>query len=541
MGESFIFAGLAGIASASPLLTLAWLWQVKEWRWRRLTEHLRRERWFRQLFGRVRPLAVALTLAMMWIPAIPRDQALLGGLTLLAALTAAQIGLNKQRYPVWTQKARILVAATLGVTILLAVCAAWPSGPVPEELLPLLPLLQPLLLLIAWACFWPLDRALKNRVMHEARRLRMKNPGLQVIAITGSVGKTTTKELLAHVLSVLRPLATPAHVNTEIGVAQWMTMELPRYIATLPSPASVRGAGGEGGPAGREMAGILIVEMGAYQKGEIALMSSYAQQTMAVVTHVGTQHIALFGSQQALYEAKSEIVTALPKNGRAFLNGDNDLCRKMAELSPCPVTIVGTGGSADLEALDIEETPAGIRMTVDGTPLSVPIHGTHNVTNVLLAVAVAKQLGLDMETIARRLSSFQPPSRTFQVRESNGVRILDDTYNAGGASVKAAIAWARTQPYEEKTLLFAGLIEMGEEQERTEIDLGEQAAQVFGRVIVIDPLSAKNVQKGFGKPVELLTSSPARVRPGSLLVCVGRMPASSINCLLPSPQPQPQP
>ena len=502
------------VASLSPLLTFAALWQVKEWRVSRLMEHLRRENWFTQLFGRLRPALIVLTLLLMFIPAVPRSLALMGGLTLLAMLTAVQAGLRKQRRPVWTQKARILVGAALAMTLTTALLAVLPASPVPEELLPLLPMLQPLFLAIAWALFWPVDRALKNRVMNEARRIRMQNPDLQVIAITGSVGKTTTKELLAHVLSVLRPLATPAHVNTEIGVAQWITMELPRYMAERKEP------------------GILIVEMGAYQKGEIALMSSYVRQTIGVVTHVGTQHIALFGSQQALFEAKSEIITALPPGGHAFLNGDNEYCRKMKELAPCPATIVGTGGSADLEAFDIEETSGGIRMTVDGQAVTVPLHGTHNVTNVLLAVAVARHLGLDMETIARRLTSFQPPSRTFQVRDARGVKILDDTYNGSAASMKAAVAWARTQPYEQKTLLFAGLIEMGEEQERTETDLGELAASVFNRVIVIDPLSARNVAKGFGKPVES-PASAARVTPGSLFVCVGRMPASAIDRLLP--------
>ncbi len=502
--------GLTLLASVSPLLTFAKLWQVKEWRTDRLREHLTREGWLHQLFGRIRP-AILAAYAMVETLAPERGTWwILGALSLLALLALVQIALKRQKRPVWTQKARILVAGAFCVTVLagllILALSAW-------QVLPLLPLFQPLVLLLVWTAFLPVDRRMKRRILDQARAIRNRNPGLVVIGVTGSVGKTTTKELLAHVLGGLSPLVTPAHVNTEVGVAQWMTKELPRYAATT---------------TGKK---ILIVEMGAYRPGEIALMSDYVQQTHGIVTYVGTQHLALFGSQERLRDAKAEMVTCLPPDGHAYLNADNPLCAGIRELSPCPVTLVGTG-RADTAAEDVSETPTGIAFSQGGTRYTVPIHGTHNVVNVLFAIALGKDLGLDAKTIAGRLRTFAPPHKTFSVREEKGVRILDDTHNASAASLEAAIRWARTQPYDRRVLLTAGLIELGEAQERTERELGERAKDVFSRVIFTQPKAAGAFPLGYGKPVEALAKAEC-VPAGSLLVCVGRMPASAIDRLLP--------
>ncbi len=437
-----------------------------------------------------------------------------GTLGLFAALSIVQPVLRRQKLPVWTQKAKTLAGSAFLLTIALSFLTAMlPRG---ELLLPVIPLLQPLMVGIAWALFLPLDRFLKTRMMDQARAIRLRNPDLVVIGITGSVGKTTTKELLACALKDLEPLVTPAHVNTELGVAQWLIRELPTYIARR---------------AGKP--GILVVEMGAYRKGEIALMSSYVRQTIGVITHIGTQHLALFGSQEALRDAKAEIITQLPKDGHAFLNGDNELCRGIAPLAPCPVTIVGTGGKADLEAFDVEETTQGIRFTVDGAAYDVPVHGTHNVTNVLLTIAIARHLGVTQAAMQRHLRSFSAPDKTFTVRESGGVKVLDDTHNSSAASFKAAIAWAKTQPYERKTLLASGLIELGDEQERTERELGELASPVFGEVVFLDARSARIFAQGYGKPVHIYPEGTT-CAPGTLLVCVGRMPASVVRRFLPA-------
>lgn len=503
--------GLALVTCLSPLLTFAWLWQVKEWRWDRLREHVLRERTLMPLLGgRLRPGIVALYAAAV-LALQPDDRWLLAALGLLAVLSVAQIVLRRQRMPVWTTKARILLGGTLVLDAMLAVALSLlPAGPF---FLPLLAIAQAACFACAWAAFLPVDRLMKRRILTAAKALREAHPELTVIGITGSVGKTTTKELLAHVLRDRQPLFTPAHVNSDVGVAQWILKHLPAD----PLPARTP----------------LIVEMGAYRIGEIAALCAFVQPSLGIVTFIGNQHLALFGSPEALLEAKGELLRALPADGRAFLNGDCERCRGMTRFCACPVTVVGTGGSADLEAYDIEETPTGIRFSVGGLPFALPLHGTHNIANALLVVAASEFLGLERGEIARRVATFRPPHRTFEMRTERGVTILDDTHNASAESFKAAIAWAKTQPFERKILLTSGIIELGEEHERTHRELGGLAADVFDDVLFLDDRTAPFFAEGYGKPLSPLSKAPSPVPAGSLLVCIGRMAPSVIKRLLP--------
>lgn len=548
------------LAACSPVFTLARLWQVKEWRWDRLLEHLRRDGVVTQLYGVIRPYVLIMgTVASVpllfsrpytihqvgdWGWDVPFDMSelvamILGVLTLLFLV---QLARRRQPVPVWTTKTAILVCITLVLLQLAAIWILtsnentlvpgiggraffpswfpmeWNSFGTPRRLfgLLLLPYLAPLFLTMAWGIFWPVDRLMKKRIMQRAKALRNAHPDWIVIGVTGSVGKTTTKELLACVLQDLNPIVTPAYVNSEIGVAQWLIRALGSANYSLPNTTSV-----------------VIAELGAYKKGEIALMCSYLQPTMGVVTAVSEQHVALFGSLQNVFEAKSELIKALPQNGHAFLNGDNELARKMKDLSVAPVTIVGTGGNADIEAFDIEETGTGIRFRAWNVVFEIPFYGTHNVTNILLALSVGVELGVEPLRMREHLKKFSPPSKTFSVRSENGVRILDDTHNSSAASIKAAIAWAKNQPEQKKTLLMAGLIEMGELQAPAERELGSLASQVFDRIVVVDSMSAKHMKEG-GAAVEKLAVNTLSLQQGALLVCVGRIAPSVIHRLIPN-------
>ncbi len=520
------------MASLSPILTLGKLWQVKEWRWDRLLEHLRREGWLIQLFGLARPAVVVAFNVLFLLRILPFTLWMFAFLLALDALCLAQFSLRKQKKPVWTQKALMIVSTSIVLTFLLALACAWPVTPLAPVFLPLLVLLQPFVLALAWLLWRPVDYILKERIVRRAKQLRGQHPDLTVIGITGSVGKTTTKELVACVLADLHPHVTPAFVNSEIGVARWMIQMLssPEFRH---SPIVLRNSPHLSQTDQKPGGKVFVVEMGAYRKGEIAYMSEYIRQTIGVVTFVGTQHLALFGSQENLQQAKSEILTHLLPEGHAFLNGDSPLCKELKDVCPCPVTIVGTGGVEDLEAFDIEETPTGIRFRALDTAFDVPIHGTHNVTNVLLAIAVAQHMGIGLLTMRERLRTFTPPSHTFNVRKEGSVLVLDDTHNSSAASFKAGIAWARSQPYPRKILLTSGLIELGEAQEESEKELGILASKVFDTVIFLTDKSIRAFQEGFGRPVHIYGKDMPAIPPDSLLACIGRMSESTWKRLLP--------
>jgi len=509
---SLLLVLLTLTAALSPLLTFGTLWQVKEWRIDRLREHFRSEGLFLQTFGFLKPLILLLALPALLHQWVPYDTWTTGILSLLTILTVIRLAVNRQPRPVWTAKALSLVSGAAFFVLLTALLMLL----LPSEYLPALaaiPLLAPLALLLSWILFLPIDLLLKRRIMRSARRARDRHDHLIVIGITGSVGKTTTKELLQNLLKDQGAVATPAYVNSEIGVARWIT----RTLSSTSVPK------------------ILIVEMGAYCSGEIRRLCHFARPLIGIITFIGSQHIALFKSQEKLLAAKAELFDALPPEGAGIVNGDSPFAERLREHVHCRTVTVGTGGPADMEAFDIEETATGLRFRVGNTMITTPLHGTHNVTNILLAMAAAEVLGLKRPEIARRLPSFRPPEHTFSVRTIGMATLLDDTHNASQASFKASIGWAKAQPAEEKVLLTSGLIELGEEEDRVHAQLGVEAAGVFSRVIFSHPRHARSFARGYGKPVEILSKKTLPVLPGSLFVCVGRIPEETVRRLLPNP------
>ncbi|MCK5017749.1 MAG: hypothetical protein KAS32_11860, partial [Candidatus Peribacteraceae bacterium] len=253
---------------------------------------------------------------------------------------------------------------------------------------------------------------------------------------------------------------------------------------------------------------------------------------IGIITAIGSQHIALFGSQEALCKAKGELVEAIPNEGKVYLNTDSAPCISLIEKAKCPVIKIGTGGHADLEAYDIEETSNGIKFRIGEKTYNVPLHGTHNVTNVLLSIAVAKDIGIEEEEIIQKLKSFSPPTQTFSVTNENGIKVLNDTHNASISSFRAAIAWAKTQPIENKILLTSGLMELGELQDNIHTEMGTLSKNVFKRVIFLHKRNAESFQKGFNIPVESYSSDSIPLDSQSLLVCIGKVPNSAINHLL---------
>jgi len=508
------------LAVASPTLTLLKLWQLKEWRWDRLSEHMSREGWLKQIFGWLRPtilsawllLGIVLFAFRGFSPLLVSQlSALL--LLIFASLTCAQAGFKKQPRPFWTSKAISMTAVSFALPLVSAPIISW-SVEAPWELLliALLPFCAPVSVSLAWLLLKPLDSYLKASIILRAIASRRAHPKLTVIGVTGSVGKTTTKELLAHTLKPLGAIATPAHLNSEVAVARWLTS----VLSTMPV----------------DEPHILIIEMGAYRAGEISLLARITEPQLGIVTYIGNQHLSLFGSHEAIRAAKGELLSALPANGHAFLNRDNDAFDALRALCRCPVTSVGTDPHADITAFDVEEAKGGIRFRALDTLFEVPVTGTHNVTGILFTIAVARHLGMSVKEIAAGIRSFTPLKHTFELTTVRGVTVLDDTYNLSPMSFRAAIEWAKEQPHKHKMLLMDGIIELGSEEAKIHQSLALSAATVFETAYIVSPRFLTYFRSAFGE--RAIPANVARsVRPGDLLVCAGRMPRSLIERLLP--------
>jgi len=506
-----LLIALLFIAAFSPIVTFTRLLQMKEWRWDRLRAHLQREGWFRQLFGIVRPIFVGIGLLLyLTSPVFPDEwpltprYILFGTWGLLAWFTLFRSVLGNQKRPVWTKKAiSVVFLAFLLLIVIASLFVRFEEMFFGGMALLLLPLFSFVFVSAALILLLPFDRILKARILRQAQAIRRKFPRLTVIGITGSVGKTTTKELLAHIVSDRKILITPSHVNTEMGVADLMIRKL------------------------KEEHSLFIVEMGAYCRGEIKLLCSLVSPQIGVITFIGNQHLALFGSREDLCRAKGELFQALPAEGHAFLNADSEGCDMLSAMAACPVHTVGTGGHAAYEAYDIQENAEGISFTVRGVPFRVPLHGTHQVTNVLLAAAVAEKLTIPLSESAKRLQGFTGLPQTFEMKTGKkGQVVLDDTHNASAASFRAAIEWARAHPAKTKILVTSGVIELGDAEGPVCQELGLRSREVFSDVIFLDKKCAQYFEQGFGRGVYVPRRGKFKVsvEKDMLFVCEGRMP-----------------
>ncbi|MBP6178296.1 MAG: UDP-N-acetylmuramoyl-tripeptide--D-alanyl-D-alanine ligase, partial [Anaerolineales bacterium] len=268
----------------------------------------------------------------------------------------------------------------------------------------------------------PLCLRVDNTVsaLQQIARFWRRKLNLRVVGITGSVGKSTTKETVAEVLGTrYRTLRSPGNLNNEIG--------LPLTILKL--------------GMGYERA---VLEMGFYVPGEIQFLCDIAQPQIGVVTNIGTVHAERAGSQEAIARGKSELVQALPADGVAILNFDDPWVRKMEEKAKARVFFYGLSPEADLWADHIEGLGLnGIRFRLHykGETLysHIPMIGRHSVHTALRAASVGLNDGLTWQEIFEGLAQGHTQLRLVAVRSKTGALILDDTYNASPESMLAAL------------------------------------------------------------------------------------------------------
>ncbi len=270
--------------------------------------------------------------------------------------------------------------------------------------------------------------------------------GLVVVGVTGSSGKTSTKDLLAAVLEPLGPTVAPrGSFNTEVGVP----------VTALEADASTRH---------------LVVEMGARGTGHIDYLCGITPPRIGVVLNVGAAHAGEFGSKEATARAKGELVAALPADGVAVLNVDDPLVAAMAGLTGARVVRVGVAADADVRAegivLDALGRPSFELHSGRREPVRVtlPLHGGHHVGNALAAAAVALELGASLPDVARALAGATPRSRWRMevTTRADGVTVVNDAYNANPDSTAAALAaLAAMGPGRRSWAVLGEMLELG--------------------------------------------------------------------------------
>ncbi|GAA1218696.1 UDP-N-acetylmuramoyl-tripeptide--D-alanyl-D-alanine ligase [Prauserella alba] len=275
--------------------------------------------------------------------------------------------------------------------------------------------------------------------------LRLTEAGMTVVGVTGSSGKTSTKDLIAQLLEPLGPtIAPPGSFNNELG-HPW---------TALRADAATRN---------------LVLELSARGPGHIAELARIAPPTIGAVLNVGTAHVGEFGSREGIAQTKGELVEALPADGVAVLNADDPLVAAMASRTSARVVFVGESAEATVRAEDVrldDQARASFRLVApQGTAdVTLSLHGEHHVGNALTAAAIALELGTPVAEVAARLSGAERRSaRRMEVTtRADGVTVLNDSYNANPESMKAALKTLASMTRSEGRRSWAVLSEMGE-------------------------------------------------------------------------------
>lgn len=327
-------------------------------------------------------------------------------------------------------------------------------------------------------------------------------PG-RVIGLTGSVGKTTTKEMTAAVCSaVLKTQWTQKNFNNDLGV--------PKTLLDLDLNSEVA-----------------VVEMGMNHFGELSRLTRLALPQVAVITNIGSMHIENLGSREGICRAKLEILEGLDPNGVAVLNGDEPLLRAAAP--QCRTLWFGLGEDNDLRAEEIRLTESGSAFTAVGfgkrIPVELPVPGAHNVMNALAALLAARCVRIPLGAAAQALRYFRNTGDRLRIYDRAGYTVIADCYNAGPESMAAALTVLADRPVQGRRMAVLGdMLELGDHAPAAHRAVGEQAARAADLVLAYGPLSrelaaaAGEKARHFETREALLEALKSEAKPGDTIL-----------------------
>jgi UDP-N-acetylmuramoyl-tripeptide--D-alanyl-D-alanine ligase len=436
-------------------------------------------------------VAISIAFTMMPIGAIqgqPNDTPRLVITTLTLILAAAMFALRpksqdaKQKFIATPRAKRLLVTAWVVVTAIPLSLITISGGfttyandfPFNVAIFGSLSLmLSPLYLPLANLLMWPVEESTRRYYLRLAQQ-NLQRSGATVIALTGSYGKTSTKHYLQHILEgKFRTLMTPRSYNTLLGISRVINDVL----------------------AGNDRYDYFIVEAGAYIPGEIARICELVKPHISIVTTIGPMHLERFGSLDNIVKAKYEIIEALPNDGVGVFNADDPRVLGMAQKGhPQTRLLVTQHGDANarISAANVQMTAEGTTLTVtdastgDQQAMTMPLYGEHNVTNVLLAIAVARHLGMTLTEIASRVATLAPAEhRLVRTVHPNGIIVIDDAYSANPIGTQMALKVLDLQGSAQRVVITSGMFELGALADEENHKLGERIAAVATHAILI--------------------------------------------------------
>lgn len=341
------------------------------------------------------------------------------------------------------------------------------------------------IVILAVVILKPVEKLINRKYWNEASAILKSMPGLTVIGITGSYGKTSTKHYLNRILSEqFEVLMTPGSYNTPMGVIRTIREMMKPYDS------------------------IFICEMGAKQKGDIKEICDLVHPQMGIITAVGPMHLESFKTMENVQSTKFELVDSLPADGLAVINNDFEYCASR------PVENVATEryclypdktGACGYVAKDIKYSPSGTSFTVccpDGNEISLTTRlvGACNISNLLGAVIIALRLGMNTETIQRAVSRIEQVEHRLSIKQTRGgVTIIDDAFNSNPSGSKMALEVLSDFKDGKRIVVTPGMIELGERQAELNEAFGEEIARSADVAIIVGQYNREAIVSGIKK------------------------------------------
>ncbi|MBU0636822.1 MAG: UDP-N-acetylmuramoyl-tripeptide--D-alanyl-D-alanine ligase [Patescibacteria group bacterium] len=319
-----------------------------------------------------------------------------------------------------------------------------------------------------------------------AKNKLLQQNNLLIIGVTGSYGKTTVKNFLAQILAVkYRVIKTPTNINTDIGIAKFI-------INSKLSDFNV-----------------FIVEIGAYQRGDIKAICQWIKPKIGIITTISDQHLALFKTQENIRLGKYELLLSLPADGLAIINSDNEYCRQFLPSAVSPVKTFGKDKqfNPDCFIKDIGSNNQEINFITKiknnnqdrELKILAPIIGQHNSLNIASAILVGLFLNISDEDIIKQCAKLKLPAKTLQIYNYGKSLIIDDSYNANPHGFLAALeVLDKYQGNWKKIVVARGMLELSKKSWDWHVKIGQVIAKVADELIIISPDFIEPLKKGVG-------------------------------------------
>lgn len=380
----------------------------------------------------------------------------------------------------WTQKAKLL--AILGFTLLILdsiITAYLLTGRFWLSLIlfPVKSLYSPLFLIVAHILISPLENYQKQKTLTAAKKKLSKLPNLKIVAITGSFGKTSTKDILFTLLwKKYFVVKTPKSFNTPLGIAQTILEDL------------------------KENTEVFICEIGAYKKGEIKNLTKFLNPRIGIITAIAPQHLERFGSLENIAKAKFELVENLPKNGVTILNNESDWLQKLASHSSSGNVIFYGDEENPFYASNIRTGIVGTTFQIHTpkgqTEIKIPLTGEHHVQNFLAATAASLNLGLTLSEIKERAKLLLPTPHRMEIKKIGNMILIDNSFNTNPKSAEASLNLLASFKENRKIVITPGFVELGKETAEANQEFGHDILCLADEVIIVGENAKKDLLEG---------------------------------------------